>query len=344
MKKRLIIFTGIVICIGVIVYMVIGRKPDLVSAGPDGKIPEKYIVKRGTLRETFILSGKLDAQEKVSLIFQTGGRLSWVGVKEGDAVKKYQGIASLDVRQLQKDLQKKLNDYQTARTNFDQTKKDNKDAELTSGDTGEAMKRVIALSQYGLDNSVLNLELSTIAKEYAYLSTPIAGIVTRVDAQFPGVNVPMGTTYTVVNPETVYFAATADQTEVPKIQVGQSVQITIDAYPEEPLNATVQYVAFTPIESESGATYEVQIVFTSSNDTFKYRLGMTGDAEFVAKEKMNVLSVPLQFVRNEKDKKFVTLIRDGKPVKTEVTTGEEGDQEIEIARGLQEGDVLIDTK
>ena len=49
-----------------------------------------YKVKKQNLKETLTLSGEIDAEEKVTLRFQTSGRLAWVGVKEGDYVKKYQ--------------------------------------------------------------------------------------------------------------------------------------------------------------------------------------------------------------------------------------------------------------
>jgi len=68
-----------------------------------------YTVKRETLQETLAVTGEIDAKEKVSLHFQAGGRLSWVGVKEGDTVKKYAGIAALDTRLLQKTRLKYLN-------------------------------------------------------------------------------------------------------------------------------------------------------------------------------------------------------------------------------------------
>src|SRR3990167_2084606 len=59
------------------------------------KPKETYTVKRQALKETATFSGEVDADEKVKLKFQTAGRLAWVGVKEGDIVKPYQGIASL---------------------------------------------------------------------------------------------------------------------------------------------------------------------------------------------------------------------------------------------------------
>ena len=45
-------------------------------------------VKRGTVKEELILSGSVSADEDAKLTFPTGGEISWVGVKEGDTVKK----------------------------------------------------------------------------------------------------------------------------------------------------------------------------------------------------------------------------------------------------------------
>jgi macrolide-specific efflux system membrane fusion protein len=70
-----------------------------------------FTVKKGDLRDTLSFSGTVDASEKVALKFQSSGRLSWVGVKEGDVVKKFQGIASLDRESLKKTMANYLNTY-----------------------------------------------------------------------------------------------------------------------------------------------------------------------------------------------------------------------------------------
>jgi RND family efflux transporter MFP subunit len=342
MKRKRLVF---VVLLGVAVFgvfMLLRQQPAITRAMVRADSAKRHVVSRETLRQTFALSGKVDAKERVSLAFQTGGRLAWVGVKEGDVVKKSQAIASLDVRQLQKDIQKRLNDYQTARWNFDQTKQDNKNADVTTGDMGDRMRRLIDLAQYGLNNAVLNLEIATLSKEYAYLTTPIDGIVTRVDAPFAGVNIPMGTTYEVVNPSTLYFVASADQTEVPKISIGQEAILTLDAYPDERISAIVKHIGFTPKTGEGGTLYDVEIEFGAQESRSKYRVGMTGDAEFVMSEKKEVLTVPLGYVRIEQEKKYVTKLENGRLVKTEVVTGIEGDDAIEVISGLREGDVVVE--
>ena len=85
---------------------------------------DSYKIKRENLREVLTLSGEINAEEKVSLKFQTSGRLAWVGVKEGDYVKKYQTLASLDQRDIKNRLQKYLNTFVSQRLTFDQTKDD----------------------------------------------------------------------------------------------------------------------------------------------------------------------------------------------------------------------------
>jgi macrolide-specific efflux system membrane fusion protein len=80
---------------------------------------EEYTVSREDIREELTVSGEIRAEKQADLRFQTGGRLAWVGVKQGDWVKKWQGIAGLDRRSIEKNLQKELNDYMNERWNFE---------------------------------------------------------------------------------------------------------------------------------------------------------------------------------------------------------------------------------
>ena len=66
------------------------------------KTAKTVTVKKGNLRKDLTLSGKVDARSFANVQFQTAGKLVWVGVKEGDQIKKGQAIASLDKALLQK--------------------------------------------------------------------------------------------------------------------------------------------------------------------------------------------------------------------------------------------------
>lgn len=342
MKRRIVFFIIIVGVLGSIGYWIYSKNTTTAQLGGKTAAENLYTVEKTKLRETLTISGEIDAEERVTLSFPTGGKLYWVGVKEGDYVQKYQGIASLDQRDLQKRLESSLNTFMISRWDFDQTKQDNKDAQYTDGDLGDEMKRIVDKAQFGLNNSIITVELQALAKEYAYLYTPIEGIVTKVGAPYAGVTIAATTSYEVVNPNTVYFSATADQTEVPKLRIGQKANIIIDPYPDDTVSATVSAVSFTPRVGDTGTNYEVKLTFPETVNVLKYRLGMTGDVEFLTKEKSNVFAAPTTYVVSEMGKKYVFILKDGKTVKTEVTTGEEGDTKIEIVRGVQAGDVLVE--
>lgn len=294
-----------------------------------------YTVKRGTLKETLSLSGEINASEKTTLRFQTSGYLVWVGVKEGDTVKKYQGVASLDQVELQKNLRKYLNTYMSERWDFETTKD-------SSGDTSimtTAVRRAFEKAQFDLNNAVLDVELKAIAVKYANLWTPIDGVVTRVAAPNAGVNVtPSQAEIDVVNPATIYFSATADQTEVSKLTASKSAEITLDAFTDEKITGTVSTISYIPKTGETGTVYEVKINLPrEASAKWGLRLGMTGDVDFIIRQLADVLSVPAKYVKSENGKKYVLKPNNEKVY---VTTGEELDGNIEIKEGLKENDTI----
>ncbi|MEK7458363.1 MAG: hypothetical protein AAB612_02680, partial [Patescibacteria group bacterium] len=69
-----------------------------------------------TIEQVLEVSGKVDAHEKASLKFLAGGKITYVGAKIGDQVKKWQTIASIDKNDLQKNLTKYLNTYSIERS------------------------------------------------------------------------------------------------------------------------------------------------------------------------------------------------------------------------------------
>jgi multidrug efflux pump subunit AcrA (membrane-fusion protein) len=130
------------------------------------------------------LSGSIDAKDKAEVRFQTPGRLIWVGVKEGDRVKKWQSLASLDRQELRKQLEISLNNYKTQLSQFDDTQ-DKYKTEKDNLTLTDEMKRILNRSQYSLNNSVISYELNDLAIKYATIWSPINGIVTSVEPANP---------------------------------------------------------------------------------------------------------------------------------------------------------------
>ncbi|MEX1052742.1 MAG: efflux RND transporter periplasmic adaptor subunit [Patescibacteria group bacterium] len=307
-----------------------------VSSGK-GEGEATYKVKKQNLKETLTFAGNINADEKVTLRFQTSGRLNWVGVKEGQYVKKFQTVATLDQREVKKKLDKELRDYIKERADFDQTQDD---YEYSSGNTA---RRIRDIAQADLDLSVLDVEIQKLSVEFSNLFTPIAGVVTKVSSPFAGVNItPAQAEFEVVNPNSIYFSAVIDQTELVGLEEGSEGILTLDPYPDENINVKIKSISFAPITGESGTVYEAKLFFDVDNLTYKYRLGMTGDVEFVIREVKNIIAVPSEFIHPEDSRQYVLIEDNGAKKKTYVTTGEVIEDFTQIKSGIKEGDVIYD--
>ena len=302
-------------------------------------------VTKQTVKETLSIAGTVDAEEKATLRFQSSGLLAWVGVKEGDTVTKYQAIAGLDQQELQKTLEKYLYTYSKTRWDFEQTKDEYQAPAQNylglSTNQRSDIDRAFQKSQFDLNSAVLDVELRNIALKYATLTTPIAGIITRVGAPLAGVNItPTQAEFDVVNPSTLYLSVLPDQTEVGKLNASMSAEIIFDSYSDATIAGTITSIAFAPKSGESSTVYEVKLSFPL--ESAKYRIGMTADALFTVSEKTDVLAIPPSYLKSENGKPYVTRKVGNKKEKTTVVVGIEGDDLIEIVGGLAEGDILYD--
>ncbi len=302
-----------------------------------------YVVKKQNLKETLTLSGEIDAQEKVILKFQTSGKLVWVGVKEGNYVKKYQAIASLDQRDIKNRLEKYLRAYSVTRSNFDQTKDDNwnKQYDLNEA-TRVRAQRILEQNQYNLEMAVLDVEYQNLALENANLWTPIEGVVTHIDVPIAGVNItPASATFEIVNPKTLYFSATVEQADVVKIKEGMMGKISLDSFADFEDQAKVFYISFSPKQGETGTVYQIKLDLSDKTKNLPIRLGMTGDVEFLLKEKNNVIALPSRFIKKDGQSEYVFVKENNKKIKKYIKVGEEIDGKVIIENGLRENDIVL---
>jgi RND family efflux transporter MFP subunit len=285
------------------------------------------------IKETISLSGTVEASEEASLKFQAGGLLTWVGVKEGDFVKKYQAIASLDKRELEQNFKKEANNYLTDRWDFEQIQDDYKETKNNYLVT-DSIKRILEKAQFSLENSVVDYELKDLAIRLATIHSPIEGIVVRVDSPKAGVNVtPATATFEIVNPNTIYFSAEVDETDVSQIKIGARAVITLDAYPDEEIESTVNEISFVPKSGSQGTVYEVKLSLSQNSLNLKYKLGFNGDARITVKQKQGVLTVPSQVIKLKDGKTVIYILKDGKEQEVEIETGIENEDSTEIIKG-----------
>lgn len=299
-----------------------------------------YLIKKQNLTETLTLSGKIDATEKSTMVFQTTGKLAFVKVKEGDEVKKGQVLAGLDTGDLAAAEKSAFYKYLAADVHAkyieDTVKNHDKDESYLQRDS-----RVSA--QTDRDIKYDAWLTAQRALRYATLYSPIGGIVYSISSTQPGEFVTAGNLveFHIVNPETTYFSATADQTEVGKLSIGQTAKVTLDAFGDDSFEATVDKIAFTPKEDETGTVYEVGLTFTREKQ-LQPRLGMTGDVNFVLGEHPETIAIPSRYLKTTNGEKTVLKLVKGRRRQVKVETGGVIEGRTIINAGLGEGEIIYD--
>ena len=300
--------------------------------------PEVVTVQKGTIEQTISGTGVVDSKTSVNLSFLAGGKVTYLGVKKGDTVTPYQTIATLDVRSVQKNIESTLIDYSKQRIEFDSTREgfQNRTPEQALSD---AMRDALRNNQYDLNKTILSVEIQELARQNAILTTPIGGVVTRADIQSAGVTVGATTTFTVADPENIVFNIDIDEADIGQILVNQKARIVLDAYPDEVVELPVSQVDFAShLTSTGGTAYTVQLSFPK-NSLFKYRIGMSGDAEIITKRQQNVLIIPISSLFQDE---YVLVKNGDKFDKRKVVLGIQNDTQVEVKEGLKKGEIIAE--
>lgn len=328
-KKWLVITSLIVLLVaGNKLYQNKKNQPNLTFAYPT----------KETITKTLDVSGVIDAKEKVSLRFAAGGKVVYLGAQEGDAIKKWQTIATIDQNTALKTKEKYLNSYSKERLDWDQRQTDIGDGTTVD----ETLQRTIDKEQYDLNNSVLDVELAAISITNNTITAPFSGILVKSPTPVTGVQLLATDTFDLVNPETLIFRALVDEADIALVSKNQTAEIQLDAYPDdEKLTSSVSYISYQSVPSSNGTSFVVEFPI-SSIDLSKYRLGMNGDVEIKLETKENVLTIPLIAIK-ERDGKIFVEVKTGTATteEKEIEIGLETDEKVEVLSGLTETDEIV---
>lgn len=134
--------------------------------------------------------------------------------------------------------------------------------------------------------------------------------------------------------------AQVDETDIAKIKLHQDAEIILDAYPDKPLRATVDQIAFEAKTVSNVTTYVVDVLPANSPDFL--RSGMTANVRFRQQKKEQVLLLATEAIQNENGKIFVLKKTDAKqPMQQEIQTGISDGKRTEVISGLNENDIVL---
>lgn len=292
-------------------------------------------VKRQDIKSTVSSSGTLTGKNSASLKFKSGGKLAYINVKSGDKVSAGQAIAGLDTQDLNIALQQAQNTLRDKQALVDKALDDVKDH---SADESFTQRVTRTTAQVTRDNAVDSVKAAQRAFQDAIIISPIAGVVTQASVSVPGQNVSTSDLIAqVVDFSAINFDTDIDEADISKVTLGQSAQVTLDAYPDKTFSGTVSEIIPQTKTTSSGATVITVRISLDKPDITPVN-GLSGQASIILAEAKNALTLPQEAVRDD-NTVFVQTSQGLKPEKVE--TGIKSDTDVEIKSVLSEGDKIL---
>jgi RND family efflux transporter MFP subunit len=322
------------------------------------KTPKTETTNIQTVGSEILASGSTDVQTKATLNFQTGGKLTYLSVKEGDTVYQGQTIATLDTFALQKQLQIMANNYQIAknsanqaqegqqagvlegqqRTALDQTNKQGYSAVPETQLIYDNIKRIVDNATLTQNNAQIGIDIANYSIQLAGLTSPINGVVMHEDVTTSGVNITPVTSFVIADPASMIFAANVRQQDIDFISVGNRAKITIDGKAGLVITGIVDKIYPQRVILPTGeSVYRVDIKADGLNQNTAL-VGQAGTVLIKSNFSEKVMLVPSWAVLSEN---FVWVLENNKPVLKEVTVGETTNGQTEILKGLSQTDKVI---
>ena len=271
------------------------------SSGSSAEVMYRFEkVTRGDLQVVVTATGTLSADTTVEVGTQVSGTISKLYVDWNSKVKKGQVIALIDPTFLASAVQDAEASLEKAKAQTDDSKRTylrekdllskglaaqaDYDAAITAYESNVAAQKS---AQSQLDRARINLK-------YATITAPIDGVVISraVDiGQTVAASFSTPTLFTIANDLTkMQVQAAVDEADIGRVQNGEEVLFTVDAYPEQTFHGTVTQIRLMPVTVQNVITYTV--IIDVPNPDLKLMPGMTATITILVTKKESVLKIP----------------------------------------------------
>ncbi|NOY95407.1 MAG: HlyD family efflux transporter periplasmic adaptor subunit [Chlorobi bacterium] len=132
--------------------------------------------------------------------------------------------------------------------------------------------------------------------------------------------------------------------DVTKLDIGDSVNITIDALPGKKYSGVISKIANIGQEMAGFDTKVFKVIIDFNEKDKKLKPAMTTDNYIIADKLANVLIVPRSSIYSDNGDNFVFIKQSGKIYKKRVKCGLENEETTVIEAGLKENDKILDYK
>ncbi|WIX80153.1 HlyD family efflux transporter periplasmic adaptor subunit [Amycolatopsis carbonis] len=335
-------------------------------------------VRRGDVTETVSAAGTLSSGYTGAANFTTSGKVTSIDVKVGDVVSAGQKLATIDSTQAEKQLQVAKDNLAVVEDNLT-TGEDTSTTTSGSGSGSgqgpgqqQSQESVTSL-QAKVDQAQLDVDTAQSAVDATVLTAPGAGTVTAVNGTVgqqagsggSGSSASSGSSggnggnggngqgssassssgssasgfVEITDLTNLLVDTSVAEIDVSKVKAGQKATVTLNAAPDQPIQASVSKVDLTPTTSGNVVSYGAQLTLT--NPPSGLRPGQSASVVITVAEADNVLSVPAAAVTTAGTTNVVTIQENGRNVPQQVQIGVRGESTVEIKSGLTEGENVV---
>jgi RND family efflux transporter MFP subunit len=302
-------------------------------------------------------SGYVVARRKAAVASKGTGTLIFLGVEEGDKVKKGQVIARLDDSDVTATLQRAQENLRVAEADLNDAKQSLErqrillERDMVSRaeyDVAEARyKRVVA----GIDAAKFAVKEAQVAVDNTRIIAPFDGTVLKKNADVGEIVAPLAgaasskaAVVTIADMSSLEVEADVSEANITRVVPEQACEIRLDAYPDRRYFGYVNKIV--PTADRAKATVLVKIKFKDYDNRVLPEMGAKitflapGFDQSAAREK-SLLTVPAAAVASRNGRQVVIQIKDERVAEIPVILGERIGNLVEIKEGLKEGEKVI---
>lgn len=389
-RNKVLVGTTAAVLIGALVVISAGARRE---RGVEVRFEK---VARRDLVAAVTASGKIQPKKKVDISADITGRIIKIGVREGDYVKQGQFLLQIDPTVYEANVQRAQATLSSSEASAVQAQASRDQAERALQRTKELHQQnpnlvsaeQLEQAQTAFDIAEANLNASRHLVDQARaavreardnfrktrLVAPMPGRVTRLAVEEGEVAVPgtfskeTGLLLTISDLSVIQAKVQVDETDVVRLHLGDSVEVSIDAFPDTTFNGRVTKVSDSAIRTAATTTtgqndravdYEVEITLTHPPTDVRPDLSAT--ARIVTDTRKQALAIPIialtvrentpvstenrpadtAAARKKKESEGVFVVRDGAATFRPVKVGVAGDEYFEVIDGLKEGERIV---
>ena len=212
----------------------------------------------------------------------------------------------------------------------------------------ESQRAAIRDSELTLQKSKLEMERARLNLKRMSMTSPIDGIVVMASVVVNGElrqirdgdQVAAGQPVLhIVDTASMALNATANQVDAERLRLGMRAKVTLDAYPDFAITASVIGIGAMARRSTFRAAFvgEIPVRLRIEGSDSRLLPDLTGSADIILGAEKNVLLAPRPAVFSENGRPFVFIQQGDSWTRREVTTGLQNPTQVAIRGGLDSG-------